>query len=101
MRKTFMITLDLLPSLDLDGLREYVKTSSLFENWWNHIAGVVLVVSDRRADAISEAVKRYTRSARMLVIEANPAESEGWLSERGWEWIRRRSQEAAEQPATQ
>ena len=100
MRKTFMITLDLLPSLDLDGLREYVKTSSLFENWWNHI-GAFLVVSDRRADAISEAVKRYTRSARMLVIEANPAESEGWLSERGWKWIRRRSQEAAEQPATQ
>jgi len=71
--KTYLITLDLLdPRLDLDGLKEFVKTSAMFENWWNHIPGVFLVVSDRNAAAISEAVRHYTKEARLLVIETNP-----------------------------
>jgi hypothetical protein len=100
--KTFLIALDLLdPALDLDGLNEFVKTSPLFDNWWNHIPGVFLVLSDTSADVISKAVRRYTKSARMLVIETNPEESEGWLSERGWKWIRRRSGQPTDQVAAQ
>jgi hypothetical protein len=93
--KTYLISLDLLdPTLDLDGLKEFIKTSAVFENWWNHIPGVFLVVSDRDAAAISKAVRRYTNEARLLVIEINPHDSDGWLSERGWKWVRRRSRDA-------
>jgi hypothetical protein len=87
--------LDLLdPTLDLDGLKEFIKTSSVFENWWNHIPGVFLVVSDQDAAAISKAVRRYTNEARLLVIETNPRDSDGWLSERSWKWVRRRSRDS-------
>lgn len=100
--KTFMIALDLLdPTLDLDGLKKFVQKSPMFDNWWNHIPGVFMVVSDRGADAISEAVRRYTNSARMLMIETDPDESDGWLSERGWKWIRRQSGGKADQTAAQ
>jgi hypothetical protein len=99
--KTYLISLDLLdPTLDLDGLKEFIKTSSMFENWWNHIPGVFLIVSDRDAAAISAAVRRYTNDARLLVIETKPRDSEGWLSERAWKWVRRRSRDA-EQAAAQ
>jgi hypothetical protein len=95
MSKTYLVSLDLLdPTLDLDGLKEFIKTSSIFENWWNHIPGVFLVVSGQDAAAISKAVRRYTNEARLLVIETNPADSDGWLSERGWKWVRRRSRDA-------
>jgi hypothetical protein len=95
MVKTYLISLDLLdPTLDLDGLKEFIKTSAIFENWWNHIPGVFLVVSDRDASAISKAVRHYTNDARLLVVEANPQESDGWLSERAWQWVRRRSARA-------
>ena len=90
--KTYQISLDLLdPTLDLDGLKEFIKTSSLFENWWNHIPGVFLVVSNEDAAGISAAIRRYTHDARLLVIETNPEDSDGWLPERGWKWVRRRS----------
>lgn len=92
MAKTYLISLDLLdPTLDLDGLKEFVKTSEIFENWWNHIPGVFLVVSDLDAPAISKAIRHYTNDARLLVIETNPEDSDGWLSEKGWRWVRRRS----------
>ncbi len=91
--RTYLITFDLLdPTLDLDGLKTFIKTTALFQNWWNHIPGVFLVVSDRDAGAISEAVRQYTNDARLLVIETNTAESEGLLPERSWRWIRRRSE---------
>jgi hypothetical protein len=64
----------------------------MFENWWNHIPGVFLVVSDKDVGTISKAIRRYTKDARLLVVEANIAESEGLLPERSWRWIRRRSE---------
>ena len=92
--RTYLITLDLLdPTLDLDALKEFVKTSAIFENWWNHIPGVFLVVSDRSAATIGKALRRYTKEARLLVIESNTDRSDGWLPESSWKWIRRRSGE--------
>jgi hypothetical protein len=92
MAKTYLISMDLLDAtLDLDGLKEFIKTSALFINWWNHIPGVFLVVSDHDAAAISKVVRRYTNDARALVIETNPLDSDGWLSDRAWQWVRRRS----------
>jgi hypothetical protein len=100
MSKTYLISLDLLdPTLDLDGLKEFIKTSAMFENWWNHIPGVFLVVSDRDAVAMSKAVRHYTNDARFLVIETNPEDSDGWISERGWRWVRRRSEKAEKSAA--
>ena len=94
--RTYLITFDLPdPTLDLDELKAFIKTTPLFENWWNYIPGVFLVVSDRDASTISEAVRQYTKDVRHLVIETNIAESEGLLPERSWRWIRRRSKAPA------
>jgi hypothetical protein len=92
--RTYLITFDLLdPTLELDALKEFIKITPMFETWWNHIPGVFLVVSERDVGAISKAIRRYTKDARLLVIEANMAESEGLLPERSWQWIRRRSED--------
>jgi hypothetical protein len=92
--RTYLITLDLLdPTLDLDALKEFIKTSAIFDNWWNHIPGVFLVVSEQSAANISQAIRRYTKEARLLVIESNTNESDGWLPETSWKWVRRRSGE--------
>ena len=96
MAKTYIITFDLLdPTVNLEALKEFVKTTSLFDNWWNHIPGVFLVVSRSDADTISNAVRRYTKNARLLVMGVDPSESEGWLSEQSWKWIRNRSRHPA------
>jgi hypothetical protein len=60
---------------------------------------VFLVVSDQDATAISAAIRKYTRKARLLVVEANPEQSDGWLTEEGWKWISRRSAQASDEPA--
>lgn len=99
-KRTYVVTVNLLdPTLDLGALHEFIKTTPIFENWWNHIPGVFLVISDRDPAAISKALKPYTHNARLLVMEVNPAESDGWLPEVSWKWIRRRSAEPAEASA--
>jgi hypothetical protein len=99
---TYHITLDVLAtSLDLEGLKTFVRTSSLFDNWWNHIPGVFLVVSNQDAATISRAMQEYTNGARMLVIRVNPDDSEGWLSLRSWQWVRRRARETTPQSAAE
>jgi hypothetical protein len=99
MARSYMITVDLLdPTLNVEALNVFITTSPFFENWWNHIPGVYLVLSDKSANEISEAIRRYTKDARLLVVEVNPAESEGWLPEVSWKWIRRRARERVNQP---
>jgi hypothetical protein len=79
------------PALDADGLRSFISSSHVFRNWWNHIPTLFLVESEFSADEITEKLKKFSRDANLLVMEVNPQESEGWLPERGWNWIRRRS----------
>jgi hypothetical protein len=97
--RTFMLTIDIPdPTFDLDAVEEFIRTSPLFDNWWNHIPGVFLVVSSKSASSISAAIRRYTHDARLLVVEINPAESDGWSTEKGWKWIRRRAGQSAGEP---
>jgi hypothetical protein len=96
--RTFLVAFDRLdPAVDVDGLKEFIKT---FGNWWNHIPGVFLVTSQKDADTISVEVRRYTKDARLLVIEVEPSESDGLLSQSAWKWIRRAEQLGSSNAAT-
>ena len=98
--RTYILTVDLLdPTLDLDALKEFIKTTTLFDNWWNHIPGVFLVISRHSAARIRREMLKYAHEARFLVMEVNPSESDGWLTEKGWNWIRKHSERPAKESA--
>jgi hypothetical protein len=101
-KRTFIITLDPVdPTTDVPGMMAFIQNSALFDSWWNHIPAVFLVTSDRNATEISDAMRQYTKDTKLLVMEVNPAESEGWLSDQSWTWIRRRAAERTEQRAAE
>ena len=91
-RRTFIITIDpSSPMIDIDGLKSFITTSQNIISWWNHIPLVFLVTTDLDADGLSEKVRPFTGKTRFLVMEVNPAECEGSLPRRSWQWIRNRS----------
>lgn len=81
---------------DVTALKDYIRTSPSISNWWNYIPCVFLVMSPMSADELSDALKPHTRDASLLVIEANLRNSEGWLPERAWKWIKRRQRQEAD-----
>jgi hypothetical protein len=98
----FLIAVDLSdPTLDFQRLKSFIRDSDIFQNWWNHIPGVFLVTSTRSVETVSDEMKSMVGSARYLVMEANPAESEGWLPEQAWRWISRRERREANEAAEQ
>ena len=91
-KHVYLIALDILnPTLDPIKLKGLIKTDPIFSSWWNHLPGVFLVTSDATADDITDLLRTVTGETNLLVMEANPSESEGWLPSRGWDWIRRRT----------
>jgi len=99
--RTYIVTIDASdPTVELDALKEFITNGSIFHDWWNHIPFVFLVTSDEDAGTISEALRRFTKDAKLLVIETNPAESEGLLPERSWKWIRRQQRAQQRVPNT-
>jgi hypothetical protein len=98
-RRLYLIALDWTdPEVRAEELRQAIRATDLFENWWNHIPTVFLVASSATADTIATFIRRFTGSANLLVSEVNLAESEGLLPKKGWHWINRRLQDLS-QPA--
>ena len=93
--RTYVVTLDVLnPKVDFATVKQAIKESSHVRAWWNHLPGVFLVTSDLDADGVSELIRPHTREARFLVVAVELAQSEGALSEQGWDWIVRRSDQS-------
>ena len=89
--RTYMIVLDATTiGDDYDAVARFITTNAAFHGWWNHLPYTFLVTTDLDADAIGDGLRPVTKKARFLVIEVNPAESEGRLPRKGWEWIRLR-----------
>jgi hypothetical protein len=88
--RTYIIVVDAWnPAVDPAPVKDFVRNSKSITNWWNYIPYVFLVTSPLRADQLSEEMRPYTKGARFLVMRVNPAESEGSLPRRSWEWIGR------------
>jgi hypothetical protein len=99
--RTFIVTIDVTdPDLQIANVREVLTTHEGISNWWNYIPGVYLVRTVLTADQIGDLIKPKSAGASFLVTEVNLRRSEGWLSERAWRWIRRRSREDAKTAGT-
>ena len=96
-KRMFIVAIDPLDAhYDVDQLRELMRNSRVFASWWHHIPGCFLITSEFDANAITDEIRSVTGDARLLVMASNPAQSEGWLPPRSWEWIRRREPEQVE-----
>jgi hypothetical protein len=92
---TLIVTIDVTdPDLEIARVREALTTHDRISNWWNYIPGVYLVRTELTPDQISDLIKPVAANASYLVMEVNPGHSEGWLSDRAWRWIRKRSRGA-------
>ena len=92
--RTYIIALDgWNPTLNPHVLDGFIRNSTFITNCWNDIPFVFIVTSPLDAETLSEHVKEYAPGIRFLVMEANPAASEGSLPPAAWEWIKRRSGE--------
>lgn len=90
---TFMVVFDVTdPELEIPDVRRVITGSAEFTNWWNHIPGTYLITTALNAEQVAERLRPSAGDARFLVIAVDPTQSEGWLPERAWRWIRRRSQ---------
>jgi hypothetical protein len=100
-KRTYMIAFDpLSPTLDVERVNDYVKHTSDFAAWWNHVHYLYLVVSDLNADEIADRLKSHTNGSSFLVIQVDPGDSEGLLPKQAWNWIRSHEEELQADAAT-
>lgn len=93
-KKTFLLAFDALDrDSDYDKIKDFIKNGNVFSSWWNYIPFVFLVTTDLTPRDLSASLKREIGDAGFLVIEVDPAQSDGFLPRRAWEWIKRREKE--------
>lgn len=91
-KRMFIVALDANdPASNPALFRMAVKDNPDIESWWNHVPFVYLVTSESNSDEISVSLHQRSGIRRFFVMEVNPAESEGLLSNKAWAWIRRQS----------
>jgi len=78
--------------VDANGLHETIKNSELITDWWHYLGSTYLVSSTApTAKKLQLDIQKKWSAQRFLVVEVNLPNSEGWLPEKAWEWIRKHS----------
>ncbi len=95
----YLVAVD--PTVDVLALKDVMKGGNGFSHWWNHIPGVFLVISRLTADEITERLRPVTGESRVLVMGVRLEDSEGWLPQESWKWIKRRTRELRDLPPSQ
>lgn len=92
--KTYLLAFDVLESADATkAVKRLIKDSPDFPHWWNYIPGVFLLTSEMNAEQIADEIRPVSDDANFIVLEIDPNNSQGWLPEKSWEWIKRRGRE--------
>lgn len=91
--QTHLIALD--PNANVVAVKDYLKNDEAFTHWWNHVPGVFIVTSRLSATEITDRVRPITGEATFIVIGVKLDETEGWLPQRSWKWIKHRAREVA------
>ena len=98
--RTFVVAVDARePNAEAASFRDALRKNPGIRAWWNHIPYVYLVTSPLNADELSANLFERSGLDRFLVMEVNPAESEGLLPEKAWDWIKKRSKALSSQDA--
>ena len=89
--RSYLIALG--PSADVAAIKDYIKLDDGFSHWWNHLPGVFMVTSGLTADEITEKIRPLTGDARFLVVRVDLNDTEGWLPQKSWQWIKHRERD--------
>ena len=83
-------------------VRDAMKSDGRVTHWWNHIINSFLVTFDGNSEELSSALRLHAKDVRFFVMQVDPRDSEGFLPEQSWSWIKKRERELAgrtDQPA--
>jgi hypothetical protein len=80
-------------------LVEIIQSHEMIENWWNHLSGLYLVITQANAAALARLIEPVLQPSSFLVMRVDLADCQGWMPERGWPWIMRRVHGAPKQDA--
>ena len=91
--QSYLIAADV--TADLAAIKDQIKQDEAFTHWWNHLPAVFLVTSRLTADQITDRLSPVVGDARFLVIGVRLDDTEGWLPEKSWRWIKHRERDVA------
>ena len=85
----YLITYDLnSPGQNYEDLIQTIKDLSIY--WCHYWKSAYLIKSNLSASQIVDKIKPYLDGNDcLIVVEANPKNYQGWLSEKDWEFIRK------------
>ena len=89
--RSYLIALS--PPADVAVVKEHIKLDDRFSHWWNHLPGVFMVTSRLTADEITEQIRPLTGESRFLVVRVDLNDTEGWLPQKSWQWIKHRERD--------
>jgi hypothetical protein len=90
--KTYAILYD-RDTVDTEALHNFISDNEIVRNWWHYITSCYIIRSDFSAREIADALPRSMREGSFLVVEVNLNNSNGWLTDKAWQWIYRRQDE--------
>lgn len=85
-RKVFSVNYRLnAPGQNYDALSDEIKNS---DGWWHYLTSTWLVATNESADELARRLLQHLDANDSLLVIGVTDESEGWLPNKAWDWIR-------------
>ncbi len=89
-KRMYIVTYDVPLSTSAEARKAISDAVKASGNWWHHLKWSWLIVADKTANDIAAQITPHIKEVdgSLLVMEVEPSNRQGLLTEKGWEWIR-------------
>jgi len=78
---------------------ETIESDPRISDWWNHIPGFYIVVTERRASDLTALMKPSVDPWPFMVVKVDLDDAQGWLPDAAWSWLQQQREERRETSA--
>jgi hypothetical protein len=88
--KAYILTFDRESDKDYSDFHKKLEKLTEVKYWFHYIKSSYIMISDvQTATKLNELIKEIIPNTRFLILEVDLNNSNGYLPEQGWTWIRK------------
>jgi hypothetical protein len=92
LNKAYIITFDkggVFDTFDYKRFHDTLTTAKGVLSWWHYLENsyILIVEETKNAHGIAEYVRKIAPKKKLLIVEINLNDVNGWLTKEAWDWI--------------
>lgn len=97
-RKAYILVFDRDDKVDYTKFHNELVGLPQIENWFHYLKSSYVLISRLSASSLNDKVADLVPGKRLLIVELNLKNHDGFLPQKAWDWLKRYEKELSDDP---